>query len=183
MLKRNNLYDLILGIIVLIISIFIMFDTRNIQVGILDQQIGFIASPKGFITIIGSGLMILSGMLIIQSIVRFFRPLKSEISEEKEQIDKEKVMLPKEVLISMVVFVAYVATMETFGFFINSFILLVTFMTMYYAKEKSINIKDKEKVRKIVLNMIIISVISLFVLQQIFVRLLGVSLPKGIFGF
>jgi hypothetical protein len=180
--KENKFYDLILGIIVLSLAILMLIDSQGIPVGVLDKQIGFVASPKGFIILIGSALLLLSILLIIQAIKKIFLPVKKE-EKTVRPIEKNESIMPKEVFISMILFLVYVATIRTFGFFINSFILLVIFMTMYYLKEKRVDIKDKIKIRKVILNVVVISIISLFVLQQIFVRLLGVSLPKGIFGF
>lgn len=152
-----------------------LIESRDIPVGILDRQTGFIASPKGFLIIIGSSLLILSVLLIIKTL--------RDVSFNRTNSKKKDNLLPREVLISMILLIYYVTTIRIFGFFINSFILLVITMTIYYLKEQNVKAKNKKQIILIVLKFSLISFISLVILQQIFVRLLGVNLPIGIFGF
>lgn len=181
-LKKNYLYDLILGIIITVVSLLMLFDSRRLKEGLLDKQIGFVASPKGFIIMIATGLLILAILLIIQSVTRLIKPFPNTVINDKDEYVKKETMLPKEVLISMIVFTAYVATIEIFGFLVNSFVLLVILMTMFYIKEIKVDTKDRKKIIKIFFSIVIISIVSMFLIQQIFVTVLRVGLPKGIFG-
>lgn len=151
-----------------------LLESRKIPVGMLDRQTGFIASPKGFLIIIGFSLLLLATLLILKTIKT---PSIKGKSEAKQSI------MTKEVFISMIALVAYVATVRIFGFYINSFILLVVIMIIYYVKEKRMIIRNKRQLMVVVLKVFFISFISLIVLQQLFVRMLGVNLPRGIFGF
>jgi hypothetical protein len=130
---------------------------------------------------IATGLLILAALLVIQSITKLLR-YRISAADNNDMATKTEPMLPKEVLISMIVFTAYVATIEIFGFLINSFVLLIILMTMFYVKEVKVDTTNKKGLVKVFINIVIIATISLFLIQQIFVTILKVGLPKGIFG-
>lgn len=171
---QNKISDLILGVIIFLGSILILLESNKITVGAIDREIGLLASPKGYILIIGICLLFLSFLLIIKTIRM---PAKSQVETAKKQF------LPKEVFISMVVLIIYVATLHVFGFYINSFFLMMVTMITYQCKDKGIGIKNKKELSGIIIKALIVTLISLIVLQQLFVKLLGVILPRGFLGW
>lgn len=173
----NKTKDLIFGGVILFFSIFMLLESRNIPVGILDKQIGFVASPKGFLVIIALSLLILSVLLIRNALKN-----SPALNKTNNNVKKDN-SVPKEVLISMIILLFYVATIRIFGFFVNSFILLTVTMTIYYPKEKNIKLKGKKQIAIMVLKFSVLSIISLIIFHQVFVRLLNVDLPRNIFGF
>ena len=172
----NSKNDLILGSAIFIFSLFMLAESKGIPSGILDKQIGFIASPKGYLVVIASTLLLLSSILLLKTIRAIYLN-KGWIKTSKE------IFLPKEVFISMLLLLFFVSTLNFFGFFLNSFILLVITMTIYYLKEKNVDVSNKKQLVSLILKFSIVSIISLIAIQQVFVRLLNVYLPTGILGF
>jgi len=86
------------------------------------------------------------------------------------------------VFISMCVLVAYVATFRILGFYINSFFLLVILITLFYTKERRIQFTDKQKIKKVIVLGSVVSIANIILLHLVFVKILGVSLPKSFFG-
>jgi len=168
--------DLILGSAIFIFSLFMLTESKKIPSGILDEQIGFVASPKGYLIVIASVLLLLSSILLLKTIRAMYLN-KGWIKTSKE------IFLPKEVFISMILLLFFVSTLNIFGFFLNSFILLVITMTIYYLKEKNVDVNNKKQLASLILKFSILSIISLIAIQQVFVRLLNVYLPTGILGF
>ena len=173
----NRRKDLILGCIILLFSILMLLESRRIPIGIIDEQVGVLASAKGFYNIVALSLALLAILLIIKTL------RATSISKTDNSRKKEAAIVSREVFISMLLLVFYVSTMHIFGFFINSFILLMVTMTLYYLKEQRVNKKNKKQIRLVVLKVFVISIISLIVLQLLFGRFLKVYLPRGIFGF
>lgn len=153
-----------------------LLESRRIPIGIIDEQVGVLASAKGFYNIVALSLALLAILLIVKT-------LRATSISKMDNRKMETAMVPREVFISMLLLVFYVATMHIFGFFINSFILLMVTMTLYYLKEQRVNKTNKKQIRLLALKVFVVSIISLIVFQLLFGRFLKVYLPRGIFGF
>jgi len=174
----NKTKDLILGFFIFAISIIMLIDSSKIKVGRIDRQSGYLASPKGFLVIISSCLLLLSVLLIINALM-----IKNKKRNETGATNIINIILQdKEVFISMCVLVAYVATFRILGFYINSFFLLVILITLFYTKERRIQFTDKQKIKKVIVLGSVVSIANIILLHLVFVKILGVSLPKSFFG-
>ena len=167
--------DLILGIILLVSSVILLFETNRIPDGPLDRMVGGAASPRGFITIFIYALLFFSVLLLIS----YFMPAKKKT---EEQAVPHK-LISKEVFFLMVALLIYIAILRTVGFNVSSFLLLMFFITYLQMHEERVTTKDKKKFNNILLKAFIISISSLIFLNVVFVNLLNVTLPMGFFGF
>ncbi|HHU06851.1 MAG TPA: tripartite tricarboxylate transporter TctB family protein [Clostridiaceae bacterium] len=146
------LTDLISGIVMLLISIYVYVSALSFPIAEYQQ-----AGPAFYPQIMAVGLAIVSVILILRSIKRL---------KNGEMGPEVIVRNPKLVLAAMLATVLYVLVLKTLGFIITTFLYLAALVILMRPE------------KKMLINLVIAAVMTLAV-YAIFAGLFSASLPRG----
>lgn len=146
------------------------FSTFSIvySIGITDSKMQWVlAKADTYVLLWTSFLALLSVILLVKSIVK--RP---------ENVSKP--ILTRRVVISAAIIVAFVFLIDKLGFMLSA-VLFVMALLVYYTYEEEAGFPKGKALAKQIVLWVIITGVTLLVVQYLFGTLLGVNLPQGIF--
>lgn len=157
--------DCYLGIVILIFSIISLVYSY----GLTDHSVKyFLAKADTYVML----WLIILGILAVMLIVR---SLKNKPDDIKEPI------LTKRTLVTAGIIVGYVFLMNKLGFIISS-LLFVFLLLFYFTKEEMGELPKGKELRRMIILWIIITALTVALVQYLFGNLLALRLPEGIFN-
>ena len=128
----------------------------------------WLAGPSGFMMIVGGILLFLFLIELVKAIKGFsFADIKVAETAAEEESDPEERINNRKMVISFLMLVAYVLMLKYLGFAVSSVIYLAA--NLWILKNPPL---------RTIITVVVILVLLLFGAPQ-----LGISLPRGIFGF
>lgn len=161
--------DFILGIVMLVISVFLLTSDQIVNGRVSTGQAGFFGRADVYIKIIAVILAITSVFLILRSI-NFRR---------REDIVKFHFNINAVVILTASSLIVYALVLETVGFFISTLALIFFLVCVYTARERQgegIPLTKQEWI-KIALRALPYTIILVMLFYFIFTKLLSVRLP------
>lgn len=164
---KKNLFP---GIILTIFSVIFLILTSQIKKfsGLGADPLGARAIPYFW----GISLLILSLILVARGIKQRNKAIKNNTYVKTKQNLLQKIKENREIVLTFLSLAVYIALLEPIGFLI---------MTVFYLYIQTLILTPKEKRRYLLT--LITSIVIAVALDYIFVCLLNVLLPLGIFGF
>lgn len=164
---KKNLYP---GIVFTIFSVLFLILTSQIKKfsGLGADPLGARAVPYLW----GISLLFLSIILVIRGMRQRAQAIQNNTYVKMKLDLTQKIKENQEIILTFISLAVYVALLEPIGFLI---------MTAVYLFVQTLILTQKEKRRYLLT--FIISIVIAVALDYIFVRLLNVLLPLGIFGF
>lgn len=152
-MKQNSKTDIIAAICLLLLSFFVLWISRSFPSS--KTGIGVSAFPK-----------LLAGLLIIFSIVIIVQAIKNSSFSKKEPIFEGFKKGHVLIIAVIIILIIYIQMLETLGFILSSFLLLITLMFIFGER------------RKIIL--LVVPLLFSVVLYLVFSKMAMVFLPEGI---
>lgn len=157
--------DLILGVAILAFCVISYVYSYNLT----DSR------AKYFLAKADTYVMIWLVLLAVLSIVLILRSIKRKSDEVLPPI------LTKRILLTALIIVAYVFSMDKIGFFVSSFFFVFALLFFFTREEKG-NFPQGKAFAKMILIWVGIAAASVTMVQYLFGNLLGIRLPAGLFG-
>lgn len=169
MTKRiKNPRDLILGIVMTAISLYLLFSSKVVKGMTLLYTDITIAKAGTYIRILGGLLLILSVSLILRAIGVF---------GGKQEEPSGKKIADSFVIVGFVALILYIPLMKLIGFTVSSMLLMVCFTFMIRLREKKVDLHDKQALLKNLGVAVLYAVVLVLILEALFTRVLHVRLP------
>ena len=172
MIKKMN--DFVLGILVILLSAFLMFG-KITETEVKTGQGGFLVRSDVWLRMMGLFLLVVAVILIIRSIG--FGHRKDEGAEHFHFYIDSTVIA---VTLSLVF---YALALPVVGFMISTFLICMYLVILFSIKEKAWTFRTtpKEAWGKILLKGVVSAAVLLVVFWFIFGKLLAIQLPTCIF--
>lgn len=163
--------DFVLGVIMLVLSIYLFLTDQVVNRLPKTEQGGFFARSDVYIYMLAAILGIVSLIIIIKS-----------LNFKKEEVRKFKFAINDTIIYTVVALVLYVLLFSTVGFIISTFIMVLFLCMMYSVKEKNEKLKEytKQELIKMIIRAFIYSIATVIILKLVFENGLSVQLPKGL---
>lgn len=168
MIKKMN--DFVLGILVILLSAFLLFG-KITETEVKTGQGGFLVRSDVWLRMMGLFLLVVAVILIIRSI-NFGHKKDQEAEPFHFYIDSTVVA----VTISLI---AYALALPILGFFISTFVMCMYLVILFSIKEKAWTFRSvpKEAWGKILAKGAVTAVVLLVVFWFVFGKLLAIQLP------
>lgn len=168
MVRRiKNQTDFVLGITMLLVSLYLLFSPDIVKGMTLLYTDITIAKAATYVRILGGLMLLLSGGITLRSLGIFG---KDKAEEQRGSIDKF-------ILLFFALLVIYMPLMAWIGFTISSIFVISGFTFIIRAREKQINLRNKQEFIKNLVIAILYGTILVLVLELLFTKGLHVRLP------
>ena len=157
--------DVIYGIALLIISVVLWVEANSFVQNVIKEPA---AKPSTY-------AHIWSGLLAVLAVVQLVRAFVKRPDEERPRI------FTPLAIITLVSLVAYVLVIRWLGFLLTTFLLMAILLISYSYAMGKIDKTNKNKFALQILKYLVIAFAISFLVQYLFVDLLGAKLPKGKF--
>lgn len=166
MKKDINKKDLILGLAMICLSVYILFSGDVITGNSIFKEEILVGKADFYIKFFAGILMIVSIALIVKALGLF--------GLKPTPVTKEPVN--HVVVLSFIAMFIYLLIIRSVGFFIASFLLITTMSFVIRLKEDKIDLTDKKSVLKTLVISAIFSIIMVSITLLIFEKLLKVQI-------
>ncbi len=137
------------------------------RLGMAFENESFIAGPGGYIFIIGAALTLFSSVMVVKAVISRKTPVEGTSEIAKKAQTPEQTRRLKQMRLSFVLCVLYVVLIKPLGFAIASIVYLASSLALL-----------RNSLKTTLITCAVMIPVLYFGLPAI-----GISVPKGIFGF
>lgn len=172
MIKKMN--DFVLGILVILLSAFLMFG-KITETEVKTGQGGFLVRSDVWLRMMGLFLFVVAVILIIRSLNLWHR--------KEENAEPFHFYIDSTVIAVTLSLIAYALALPVLGFFISTFVICMYLVILFSIKEKAWTFRStpKEAWGKLLLKGVATAAVLLLVFWAVFGKLLAIQLPTCIF--
>ncbi|HKL99534.1 MAG TPA: tripartite tricarboxylate transporter TctB family protein [Mobilitalea sp.] len=163
--------DFVLGVIMLLLSIYLFLTDQVVNRVPKTAQGGFFARADVYIYVLAAILGIVSLIIIIKS-----------LNFKKEEVKGFTFAINDTIIYTVIALVLYVLVFSIVGFIISTFVMVLFLCMMYSVKEQNKKLKEytKKELIKTSFRALIYSVVTVIILKLVFENGLSVQLPDGL---